>query len=184
VGWDTAVMLDYASRFRYLSLHARQVPDRPPAYHFDFLQSSFLSSEEEAALQSLFMDPMIAGDYLAAMTALVEYELERVLLTCEARGERLLIYEDGAYLVPRLHHICRSADHRLPRQVRRAIETGLIAGAVEVTMSGERQDRTAIAANGGHALLPIFSGARWPTGPGCPGTSGGAPARPGPGASR
>jgi hypothetical protein len=61
---------------------------------FDFIQSSFLSPEEEVALQSLFREPRIGSDYLAAMTALGEYELERVLLTCEARGERLLIYEE------------------------------------------------------------------------------------------
>ena len=174
--WPQARLLDHTSARAYYCLRSIEHPVAPTEYRFDYAQSSFLAGGTEADMGALFDAPdspagsgpgsgsTVTGgrvtDYLGAMTRLCEYLLARALERCAAEGSRLLIYEDGGYLVPRIHAVYRDERHPLHAAVRRAIDDRVLVGALEVTTAGERKDRDAIAHNGGRALLPVLSCAR------------------------
>ena len=105
-------MLDYASGGTYLSLRQITHHAEPTRYAFDFRQSSFLNRDSEQVLATLYARPEIAGDYLAAMQALAEYRLMRALQLCLERDERLVIYEDGGYLVTSIAEIYDDSSHQ------------------------------------------------------------------------
>jgi CRP-like cAMP-binding protein len=160
IGWDAITMLEHASGGNYLSLRQITHPIEPIRYAFDFRQSSFLDRESEQALNALYDQPALAGDYLSAMQALAEHRLVRALQHCWERGERLAIYEDGGYLVTRIDALYDDSSHPAHLLVRRAVDEGLIAGVIEVTVAGERKHVELIARRSGVALLPVLSNAR------------------------
>ncbi|MBM4012878.1 MAG: hypothetical protein FJ286_16200 [Planctomycetes bacterium] len=160
VGWDYITMLDHASDHHYLSLKTITHPTEPNQYQIDFRQSSFLDVETEQAIATLYEDPAIAGDYLTAMQALAEYRLVCALRACREHGERLIVYEDGGYVVARIYDIYRDPGHPSHSLIKAAIDDGLIVGAVEVTVAGERKNQQVIEENDGRALLPVLSSAR------------------------
>jgi CRP-like cAMP-binding protein len=160
VNWDYITMLDHASGHNYLSLKLITHPTEPTRYQFDFRQSSYLQMQTEQDIGALYEDPMISGDYLLAMQALAEYRLARALQICRERGERLIVYEDGGYIVTRIYEIYKNEQHHWHPLVKTAVDEGVIIGVVEVTVAGERKNLQMIEANNGHALLPVLSNAR------------------------
>ena len=160
VNWDYITMLDYAANHNYLSLRLITHPTEPTQYQFDFRQSSFLDTQTEQDIFALYEDPAIAGDYMAAMQALAEYRLAQALRKCRQRGEKLLVYEDGGYIVGKIYEIYRNSDHPWHTLVKPAVDDGLIVGVVEVTVAGERKNLQVIQDNDGRALLPVLSNAR------------------------
>jgi hypothetical protein len=143
-----------------MSLKAITHPVEPTRFAFDYRQSSFLSDQAESEMAEIYQDPSTTGEYLRAMSALVEAQLEKSVKQCMENGKRLLIYEDGAYVMPIIYDMYRDSTHRLHPLVKRAVDERTIVGAVEVTVAGERRDRAAIEANQGQALLPVLSTAR------------------------
>jgi CRP-like cAMP-binding protein len=160
VNWDYITMLDHASDHNYMSLKLITHPTEPTRYQFDFRQSSFLETQAEQDLLTLYEDPAITGDYLTAMQTLATYRLEKAILKCRERGERLIVYEDGGYIVAKIYEIYKNADHRLHALIKAAINDGTIVGVVEVTVAGERKNLQMIEENQGRALLPVLSNAR------------------------
>lgn len=158
--WTIAHMLDHASNRQFRCLKAIVKADVPTEFAFDFAKSSLLRPEETAKLDRLYRDRSVAGDYLSAMLALVELQLERSLVACRENHDRLLIYEDGGYVVPLVHDIFHDRTHRLHQLVRASVQDSLIAGAVEVTTAGERRTRAALAASPSGPLMPVLSTAR------------------------
>ena len=160
VGWDYITILDQSADHNYLSLQLVTHPTNPTHYQFDFRQSSFLDGKTEQDLFELFDHPRVNGDYMSAMYALAEYRLLRALRICRERGERLIVYEDGGYFVSQIYAIYRDPLHSSHELVKEAVDTGVIAGVVEVTVAGERKNLHLIEENGGHSLLPVLSNAR------------------------
>lgn len=160
VNWDYITMLDHASNHNYMSLKLITHPTQPTRYQFDFRQSSFLETQTEREIAALYDNPAISGDYLAAMQALAEYRLAGALQKCRERGEQLIIYEDGGYIVSKIYEIYKNSRHPHYALVRAAVDDGLIAGVVEVTVAGERKNLQVIEENNGQALLPVLSNAR------------------------
>jgi CRP-like cAMP-binding protein len=160
VNWDYITMLDQAANHTFMSLKLISHPTEPTRYQFDFRQSSFLDSQTEQDILALYDDPLVSGDYLTAMYALAEYRLARAVETCRERGERLMIYEDGGYIVSRIYEIYRNTDHPDHALIKAAVDDRLIVGVVEVTVAGERKNQQVIAENNGQALLPVLSNAR------------------------
>jgi CRP-like cAMP-binding protein len=160
VNWDYITMLDHASNHTFMSLKLITHPTEPTRYQFDFRQSSFLDTQTEQDILALYNDPAISGDYLAAMYALAEYRLARAVETCRSRGERLMVYEDGGYIVSRIYDIYKNSGHRYHALIKAAVDDGLIIGVVEVTVAGERKNQQMMAENKGQALLPVLSNAR------------------------
>lgn len=158
--WATSQMLDQASGHRYLCLQAIPHPTGPTHFRFDWVHSSSLSEDHEREIEGLFADPANSSSYRAAMGGLLTYLLEHAIRACRERGERLLLYEDGAYLTPLIYAIYHQPAHPLHALIRAAVDGGLLVGSVEVTTSGERAQRTVIDAHGGRPLLPVISGAR------------------------
>jgi CRP-like cAMP-binding protein len=158
--WATNLMLDRAAGHRYHCLRSIQHPSGPPRYLFDATHSSFLADEIERDLTRLYDDPANAGSYFGAMNALLTYLLEQAIRTCRERGERLLIYEDGAYITPLIYAIYHQPAHPLHAMLRAAVDNRLVVGSIEVTTSGERKQVAVIREHGGQALLPVVSGAR------------------------
>lgn len=158
--WATSLMLDHASGRRYHCLQTIPHPAGPTRYQFNSLQSSFLPDDREREIAELYADPAVTGSYRAAMDALLTYLLEHAIRACRERGERLLLYEDGAYLTPLIYTIYHSPGHRLHQLVWAAVDSGLLAGSVEVTTSGERAQAATIREHGGRGILPVISGAR------------------------
>jgi hypothetical protein len=132
----------------------------PSHYTFDFVRSSFLSTETEQEIRQLYADPTHTSSYMLAMTALAEYLLERSIRRCRTNGERLLIYEDGAYTLPVVYQIYHEQSHRLHQLLKAAVDDRVLVGGVEVTTSGERKQAAVIQANQGKALVPVLSCAR------------------------
>jgi hypothetical protein len=153
-------MLDHAAQHRYLSLKMVHHLIEPTRYEFDFRQSSFLETRTERDLIALFAEPAVGADYLTAMQALGEYRLTQALRKCRERGQRLIIYEDGGYIVTKVHEIYRNPAHPAHALVKTAVDEGLIVGVVEVTVAGERKNLQLIQENNGPALLPVLSNAR------------------------
>ena len=94
---------------------------------------------------------------------------------------RLHARKDKRRLCTACHRVYRHDRHRVvpPADLGRAGQPcGHASGARLCAASDRRRLWVRCADSGG------VGGARWPTGPGGPGTSGGAPTRPGPGASR
>ena len=158
--WHAARMLDHASGGRYLCLRSTEHPVRPTEWSFDFAQSSFVDEAETAAIEALFARDDRAIDYLTGMNRLVEHRLATALETCFARGERLVIYEDGGYAVPLLYAIHRDPSHPLHARVRRAVDERVVVGAVEVTTAGERRALDLVRHPDDVAILPVLSCAR------------------------
>ncbi len=158
--WNTIALLECASAQHYASLRALRHPTKPTTYAFDFMQSSFLDAATEREITEIFDDRANTESYSAAMRALIRYQLGKLIARCRTNGERLLVYEDGGYVVPEIYDIYADPTHRLHTAVKAAVDERLIVGAVEVTTAGERKQRAAIAANGGVALLPVLSCAR------------------------
>src|SRR6185503_6217143 len=100
------------------------------------------------------------GDYLTAMQALAEYRLAQALQKCRERGERLIVYEDGGYIVAKIYEIYKNNQHCHHALIKSAVDDGLIVGVVEVTVAGERKNLQMIEENHGQALLPVLSNAR------------------------
>ena len=160
VNWDYITMLDHASNHNYMSLKLITHPTEPTQYQFDFKQSSFLDTQTEQDIAALYADPAITGDYLTAMQALAEYRLAQGLQKCRERGERLIVYEDGGYIVSKIYEIYKNKQHRYHALIKSAVDEGLIVGVVEVTVAGERKNLQMIEENHGQALLPVLSNAR------------------------
>lgn len=160
VNWDYITMLDHASNHNYMSLKLITHPTQPTRYQFDFRQSSFLETQTEKEIAALYGNPAINGDYLAAMQALAEYRLAGALQKCRQRGEQLIIYEDGGYIVSKIYEIYKNNQHPRHALIKAAVDEGLIAGVVEVTVAGERKNLQVIEENNGQALLPVLSNAR------------------------
>jgi CRP-like cAMP-binding protein len=160
VNWDYITMLDHASDHNYMSLKLITHPTDPTRYQFDFRQSSFLETQAEQDIMAIYEDPAITSDYLTAMQALATYRLEKALRKCRERGERLIGYEDGGYIVAKIYEIYRNTQHRLHELVKTAVDDGTIVGVVEVTVAGERKNLQVIEENNGRALLPALSNAR------------------------
>lgn len=158
--WPVCAMLDRASGRRYLCLRPIPHPQHATRYTFDFVRSSALSAEMERRISQIFADPANTAGYMPAMSALVGYVLEQAIRTCRERGERLLIYEDGAYVTPIVYAAFHDPSHPLHEPVREAVESGVLVGSVEVTTSGERRQAALIAQHGGRGLLPVLSVAR------------------------
>jgi len=158
--WATSLMLDQASGHRYLCLQAIPHPTGPTSYCFDWLHSSFLPDDREREIARLYADLVNTGGYRAAMDALLTYLLEHAIRSCRERGERLLLYEDGTYLTPLIYTIYHAPQHPLHPLLGTAIDSGLLAGSVEVTSSGEQVQAALIREHVGRALLPVVSGAR------------------------
>jgi CRP-like cAMP-binding protein len=157
--WGTCLMLDHASDHRYFSLQAISQANGATTYRFDALHSSFLPDEQEQSISGLYTNPAHIGSYRAAMNALLTHLLDQALRTCRERGERLLIYEDGAYITPLIYAIYHHEDHPLHTMIRAAVDTRLLVGSVEVTTSGERA-QVAVIKEYNRAILPVISGAR------------------------
>jgi CRP-like cAMP-binding protein len=160
VSWEYITMLDYVSGHRYLSLKLVLDPIEPPRYDFDFRQSSPLNLEAEREIRSLFENPTLSHDYIAAMQALGENRLMNALNLCRQRDERLLVYEDGGYIAARIYDLYRDRAHPFHSTVKLAVDDGTILGVVEVTVAGERKNLQAIEQNNGKALLAVLSNAR------------------------
>ena len=160
VNWDYITLLQHAANHNYLSLKLITHPMEPSRYQFDFEQSSLLDVQAEQDLFARYEDPAIAGDYLTAMQALAEYRLIGALIRCNERRERLLIYEDGGYVVAKIYGIYNNPDHPQHALMQSAVNDGVIVGVVEVTVAGERKNQQIIAENNGHALFPVLSNAR------------------------
>jgi CRP-like cAMP-binding protein len=160
VNWDYITMLDHAANHNYMSLKLITHPTEPTQYQFDFKQSSFLDTQTEQEIAAIYQNPAINGDYLAAMQALAEYRLAHALRTCRERGERLIVYEDGGYIVAKIYESYRNPNHPLHSLIKNAVTDGLIIGVVEVTVAGERKNLQMIQENNGQALLPVLSNAR------------------------
>ncbi len=160
VNWDYITMLDHASDHNYMSLKLITHPTEPTRYQFDFRQSAFLETQTEQDIMAIYEDPAITGDYLTAMQALATYRLEKALHKCRERGERLIVYEDGGYIVAKIYEIYRNTQHRLHELIKTAVDDGTIVGVVEVTVAGERKNLQVIEENNGRALLPVLSNAR------------------------
>ncbi|MBI1880919.1 MAG: cyclic nucleotide-binding domain-containing protein, partial [Chloroflexi bacterium] len=160
VNWDYITMLDHASDHNYMSLKLITHPTEPTRYQFDFRQSSFLETQVEQDIMALYADPAITGDYLTAMQALATYRLEQALHKCRERGEKLIVYEDGGYIVAKIYEIYKNSRHRLHPSIKTAVDDGTIVGVVEVTVAGERKNLQVIEENNGRALLPVLSNAR------------------------
>jgi CRP-like cAMP-binding protein len=157
--WARARMLDHASGHAYYALASTEHPVRPTEYRFDFAQSSFLDAGSEAEIAALFDRGERACDYLTAMTRLGAFRLVKALQACLADGQRLLVYEDGAYVVPYVYAAYLDEAHPHHALLKRAVDEGTLVGAIEVTTAGERRNRDVIAKNGGRAILPVLSGA-------------------------
>lgn len=160
VNWDYITMLDHASHHNYMSLKLVTHPTEPTQYLFDFKQSSFLETQTEHDIAALYANPAVTGDYLTAMQALAEYRLAQALHKCRERGERLIVYEDGGYIVAKIYEIYKNSQHPRHALVKSAVDEGLIVGVVEVTVAGERKNLQMIEENQGQALLPVLSNAR------------------------
>lgn len=160
VNWDYITMLDHASDHKYMSLRLVQHPTQPTQYQFDFRQSSFLDWQAEQDLSVLYENPTVTGNYMTAMQALAEYRLVQALHTCRERGERLIVYEDGGYIVAKIYEIYKNDQHPSHAIIKAAIDDGIIVGVVEVTVAGERKNQQMIEENGGKAMLPVLSNAR------------------------
>lgn len=160
VNWDYITMLDHAADHNYLSLKLVTHPTEPTQYQFDFRQSSFLDTQTEQEIMRLFEGTAVSGNYLTAMQALAEYRLAQALYKCRERGERLIVYEDGGYIVAKIYEIYRDSHHKLHGLIQTAVNEGLIVGVVEVTVAGERKNIQMIEENGGRALFPVLSNAR------------------------
>lgn len=160
VNWDYITMLDHAAGHNYLSLKLTPHPIEATRYQVDFRQSSFLDTQTERDLGALFGDPRGSADYLTAMQALAEYCLVRALERCRERAERLIVYEDGGYIISMIYALYNDARHRSHALVKAAVDEGMIVGVSEVTVAGERKNVQVIAENGGRALLPVLSNAR------------------------
>ena len=157
--WAQARMLDHASGHAYYSLISTEHPVHPTEYRLDFAQSPFLDPAAEAEIAALFRRGERACDYLTAMTRVGELRLIRALEACLRDDQRLLVYEDGAYLVPILYAAYHDPSHRAHALVRRAIDEGILAGVVEVTTAGERRNRDLLKNSGSRPLVPVLSGA-------------------------
>lgn len=157
VSWLTARMLDHVSARRYYCLTAREHPVRPTTHLFDFGRSSFQPPDAERDLSALFEGERARCGYLEAMTRLCALRLARALEACAREGTRLLVYEDGAYVIPIVYAAYSDVDHPLHAAVRAAVDGGVLVGVVEVTTAGERRNRAVIEQNGGVALLPVLS---------------------------
>jgi CRP-like cAMP-binding protein len=160
VNWEYITMLDHAAGHNYLSLKLITHPTEPTRYEFDFQQSSFLDAQTERDLAALYADPAICTSYGTAMGSLAEYRVLRALQRCMDHGERLIVYEDGGYIVDRIYAIYYDARHPCHALMKSAVDTRVILGVVEVTVAGERRNLQLIADNGGQALLPVLSNAR------------------------
>ncbi len=160
VDWATTMMLDGSSDQCYMSLKVVNHPTAPTHYEFDFLQSSFLDSETERTIRSIYEDPDVRYNYFRAMQAIAEFRLEGSIATCRAAGQKLIIYEDGAYIVGKIYSIYFDSNHRLHSLIKTAVDDGTIVGVVEVTVAGERKNTTLIEENDGKGLLPVLSNAR------------------------
>ncbi|MFB2973513.1 Crp/Fnr family transcriptional regulator [Aerosakkonema sp. BLCC-F183] len=158
--WPTMRMLDYVSGQTYRCLRMIQHPIEPTRYEFDFKQSSFLQNADEKLFTTLYDESTANGDYMVAMTTLVETELVRSIQRCMQEKTKLLIYEDGGYAIPLIYQIYQDSTHRLHSLIEQAIDEKIITGAVEVTVTGERRDLAAIESFEGKALLPVLSTAR------------------------
>jgi CRP-like cAMP-binding protein len=155
--WIQARMLDHVSGRRYYCLTAREHPIRPTTYLFDFGRSSFQAPAAERDLLALFEGERASCGYLEAMTRLCTLRLARALEMCAAEGSRLLVYEDGAYVIPIVYAAYAEPAHPLHSAVREAVDGGLLVGVVEVTTAGERRNRAVIEQNQGVAILPVLS---------------------------
>ena len=160
VSWEYITMLDHVSGHRYLSLKLVLHPTEPPRYDFDFRQSSLLDFETEREIRSLFDNPALSHDYIAAMQALGENRLINALNLCRQRNERLVVYEDGGYIAATIYDLYGDPAHPLHSIVKLAVDDGTILGVVEVTVAGERKNLQAIEQNKGKALLAVLSNAR------------------------
>lgn len=160
VSWPTVRMLDVASLSNYLSLKVVRHETLPTRYQFDFQQSSFLDDESERRLAVAFDDPDISSSYVRAMVALAELRLEMALRTIARTGEKLVIYEDGAYLVGTIYKAYGNSEHPLHDLIRSALDSRQLLGVVEVTVAGERKNVTVIEKNGGVPIIPVMSNAR------------------------
>jgi CRP-like cAMP-binding protein len=160
VNWDYITMLDHASNHNYMSLKLITHPTEPTRYQFDFRQSSFMDRQTEQDIAALYENPAVTGDYLTAMQALAEYRLAQALLKCYERGERLIVYEDGGYIVAKIYEMYKNSQHRYHSLVKSAVDNKVIVGVVEVTVAGERKNIQMIEENHGQALLPVLSNAR------------------------
>lgn len=160
VDWRTIITLDYASNHRFKSLKTISDPLFPNKYVFDFKASSFLSVNEEKILLDLFDDPKINSSYMTAMQALAKYSLVESLKACMALGEKLIIYEDGAYIADIIYRAFHDKTHELHTLIKTALEQNHLIGIVEGTMSGERVHLKYLSEHNQTALLPILSSAR------------------------
>jgi len=160
VDWNAVTMLDAASGANFMALKVLNHPTQPTRYEFDFRQSSFLDTQTERRLLGLYESPALSGDYLTAMQALAELRLEQALVQCRERGEKLIIYEDGAYIVDRIYQIYKDTSHRLHPLIKEAVDAGGIVGVIEVTVAGERKNVALIEKNHGKSLLTVLSNAR------------------------
>lgn len=158
--WPITRMLDYVSSHNYQCLRIVDHPTEPRQYHFDFQKASFLQAADEALFTSLYAETATTQDYMAMMKKLVETGLVRSIQRCQEQEKQLLIYEDGGYVVPLIYQIYQDPSHAHHKLFKQAVDSGLIVGAVEVTVAGERRDLAAIESNGGKALLPVLSTAR------------------------
>jgi CRP-like cAMP-binding protein len=158
--WSRARLLDHASGHAYYCITSTEHPVKPTEYRFDFGQSSFLPAASEAELAALFgqsRGSQPINDYVTAMTRLCAWRLCKALDACEADGKRLLLYEDGGYLVPFVYGVYGDPAHPLHARIKRVVDEGMLVGAVEVTTAGERKNRDVIQQNGGRAILPVLS---------------------------
>ena len=158
--WPIMRMLDQVSGQSYRCLRMIHHPIEPTQYQFDFKQSSFLETADEQSFIALYNQSETNREYMAAMTALVETELVRSIQRCIREKTKLLIYEDGGYIVPLIYKIYQDPNHPLHSLIKQAVDENIITGAVEVTVAGERKDLAAIESNQGKALLPVLSTAR------------------------
>lgn len=159
--WPSMRMLDHVSGHNYQCLRMIEHPIEPTTYQFDFRQSSFLQGTDEQVFVNLYDEESAAShSYMAAMTKLVETRLVRSIQNCIQEKTKLLIYEDGGYVVPLIYQIYQDSNHDLHSLIKRAVDENIIEGAVEVTVAGERRDLAAIESHGGKALLPVLSTAR------------------------
>jgi len=158
--WPIMRMLDHVSGQNYRCLRMIQHPIEPTQYRFDFKQSSFLQSADEALFTDLYNDSKVNREYMSAMTTLVETELVRSVQRCLQEKTKFLIYEDGGYAIPLIYQIYNDSSHPWHSLFKQAVDESIIVGAVEVTGAGERRDLAAIESNQGKALLPVLSTAR------------------------
>ena len=157
--WPSMRMLDHVSGKHYQCLRMIEHPTEPTSYQFDFKQSSFLHKTEEEKYINLYAQTDASHDYMAAMTTLIEIRLGHSIKNCIQENQKLLIYEDGGYIVPLIYRAYHEPAHALHVLVKQAVDEKIIEGAVEVTVAGERRNLSAVETYG-RALLPVLSTAR------------------------